>query len=238
MAVIALNAMDACKHPTKDRVTPDSKTQQQVCEKCGVELPSLGIKVTSEKFGRAPGNAALFAGNLGSTTRRKDDHGPEHHHLEAISAVYGSRNGSKIPLDRLIKTCPSCLRQQVVRVFGETVRCENPDCQIQLAHFVLRWLPFVPNGKKNGDNGNVAIHARFSADLRLLQLWDPPEGDPTLKLARDLFRKKVFGHMQPEDAHFLAKRFLRGVRQLNKVYRKDMENLLDSLLEGEGIIIR
>jgi hypothetical protein len=226
---------DTCSHPGSGRRT-DPETTEVFCGKCGIQIQNTRPNsIGTEQFGRGTINHAVFRKNLGTTTKQKDEHGAEHHHLQTLSSVYGSRDGSQPPLERLTKTCPACRKEKVVRVFGESVKCDNAECGIELGHFVLRWLPYIPqNGGKKGTS-NKAL--RYLADLRILQLWDPPEDDPTMKMAREVFRKKVLGHISDGDADFLAKRFLRGVKQLSKVYRKDVKDLLNGLLEGEGITI-
>jgi hypothetical protein len=233
-STLALKQKAPCRHPLKSRMT-DAETGEIHCHECGEVLGTVRQKAAPEEYlRRSPVNDAVHRRNMSEKT----SNGQPVSHYVATSSVYGNEKYGMKALEFLTKTCPACGKQQPVRVFGETIYCENKDCSIELGHRVLRWLPFVPqDGKKNGNSEN-AHPMRYMADMKLLSLWDPPENDHTLKAARELFSKKVQGHVSPETAHFLAQRFLRGVRRMNKTYRKDMENLLDGLLQAEGIIVK
>jgi hypothetical protein len=231
-SVLVLKQKSPCRHPQESRIT-DPETGEIVC-KCGEVLGRVRQRETPEEYlGRSPVNDAVYKGNMSEKTSKNGQ--PVSHYI-ATSAVYGNEKYSMRPLEFLVKTCPACGKQQPVKVFGESIHCENKECGIELGHFVLRWLPYIPqNGNKNG-NGNTAM--RYMFDLKMLSLWDPPENDQTIRVAKELFSKKVQGHVSAEKAHFLSRRFLRGVKQLNKVYRKDMENLLEGLLQSEGIKVK
>jgi hypothetical protein len=231
--IIALS--ETCRHPRNKRYH-DPETGEIHCATCGEVAGCLERIETVEKYdGHSPANQAVFKGNMGEKAGKN---GQPPSHYVAVSSVYGSEKYSARPLEFLVKSCPGCHIQQSVRVFGEDVHCQK--CGIPLGHYILRWLPFISeNGNGNKEEEHQTQQAmRYMADLKMLNLWDPPEDDPTLKAARELFRKKVLGHVSPERADFLSRRYLRGVKRLHKVYRKDMENLLQGLLASEGIKVK
>jgi hypothetical protein len=233
-STLALKQKVPCRHPRK-LLSTDPETGEIVC-KCGLVVGGLKQIETVEKYdGHSPANQAVFKDNMGEKAGKN---GQPPSHYVAVSAVYGSEKYSARPLEFLVKSCPSCHIQQSVRVFGEDVHCQK--CGIPLGHYVLRWLPFISeNGNGTKEEQDETQRAmRYMADLKMLNLWDPPENDQTLRIAKELFSKKVQGHVSAEKAHFLSRRFLRGVKQLNKVYRKDMENLLEGLLQSEGIKVK
>lgn len=265
--VISLS--ETCKHPASKRYR-DPETGEVFCKECANQIPTPRFQcVTSEKFGRGPTNNAVFGSNMRPTSKRNGERGPEKSHLHAVASVYGRRDGSKLPLKSIMKTCRACQTQQPLPVFGDSVFCQNEECGIELGHFVLRDLSYIPGGKsKVLDNNGLDCHRAFAstfryydeqsgeylcrkcgafltnrsmkfwADLRILQKWDPVEDDPLMKRARELFSKEVLGRIPDEEAHELATRFLKGVKRLAEVHKKEIQNLLDDLLLQERIIAR
>jgi hypothetical protein len=77
----------------------------------------------------------------------------------------------------------------------------------------------------------------WNQDLRMLQHFSPVEDDPLMKTARELFSQRLDGKLSPENASMLAERYLQGVRKISRVPRRTLVNLLDSLIESEGISI-
>lgn len=219
--------MSQCRHPASAKWT-DPESGETVCKKCAQVLPNVEVHVSEEeKLGRGPVNDVNFNRNLGTTSKRfSSQKGPEPRLLHVLTEVYGSRNGSKQPINLVSKTCSNCSREQTVKLFGDGVRCEK--CGADLGYYTLRWIP-------NGHGGSAAS---FWADLRLLEAWDGPDDDAILKIGRELLRKKLLGRVKDEEAHFLARKCLAGLKELSKVTRREVERLIDSVLEGERVLAK
>jgi transcription elongation factor Elf1 len=82
---------------------------------------------------------------------------------------------------------------------------------------------------------NQAVN--WNQDLRRLQHLLPVDDDPLLKTARELLSQRLDGKLSPENANMIAQRYLEGVKKISRVPRRTLVNLLDSLLESEGIAI-
>ena len=174
---------------------------------------------------RQPENAIVHRSNRGAGSKRAGVKGPQPHHLHVLTEVYGNREGTKPAIDTIIETCRNCKHQTPVKLFGETKHC--PECQAELGYYTFRYLP-------NG-HGNAT---RFWADLRLLEAYDGPDDDPVLKMGREILSSKLIGHVSDEDAHWLAKKCLAGLAELSKVTRREVESVIDSILEGERVLCK
>jgi hypothetical protein len=213
-----------CRHPALAQWM-DPESGETVCRKCAQVLPSPKLNVAEvEKFGRGPTNAIVFNKNLGSTSKSKQSQKTEPRHLHVLTQIYGTRDGKKPAVNLVTKSCPSCHAESHIRLFGDSVHCE--ECGAELGYYTLRWVP-------NGHGGSAAS---FWADLRLLEAWDGPDDDPVLKVGRELLRKKLLGHVKDEEAHFLARKCLAGLKELSKVTKREVERLIDSVLEGEKVL--
>jgi hypothetical protein len=210
----------SCAHPENKRITDDQGTFCGV-KSCGLELEnSVTIAPTlSEVVDRKPTNRVVFGGNKGV--------GSEGLVINAVvQSVQGGYNSA--PMRRITKTCPKCQTQQPLEVFGPSVTCEK--CGIELAHFILRWLP-QNNGHQKGE-ANESM--RFLADKKLLQIWTPPEGNPVIRTAQELFSKKVQGKLSDEAADRLAALYLKNVRKrLPK--KRELAKMLDATLVASGV---
>lgn len=219
----AVITLKKCGHP-KAKLETDPVTNATWCHECALEMPrkvSL-ISVGSEKFGRSPTNRAVVGGNKGSSSEGLAIN-------EAVKAVQGSY-GSE-PMQRITKTCPECKTQQSLNVVGPSVACEK--CGIELAHYIARWLP-----QNNGDRkGEANQSMRFLADKRLLEIWTPPEGNPVIRMAQELFSKRMRGKLNDENADRLASLYLKNVRRrLPK--KRDLDTILDATLEAARVELK
>jgi hypothetical protein len=97
-----------------------------------------------------------------------------------------------------------------------------------LGQYLLRWQP------SNNGNGSALS---YWADVRIVQAWDPPENDPNLKVAREILRERLLTKVTPEVAHQLATPYLRAVKRISTIPRKTLSDLLDTVLETEGITV-
>jgi hypothetical protein len=116
-----------CSHPRKAEVYRENEI---VCSDCGQVLREATQRTAgSEKYGKSPENASVFRKNLGTTSKSPGRKGPEPAHLHVVKSVYGG-NGSLGSLN-LMKTCPSCSRQQPVNVFdNHRLFCEDESCGV------------------------------------------------------------------------------------------------------------
>lgn len=216
-----------CRHPSQYRWR-DPETGEVACRKCGQVLPNMEVHVSEEeKLGRGPTNDVNFNRNLGTTSKRfSSKRGPEPRLLHVLTQIYGSKDAKKQPIELISKTCPGCHREQHVKLFGDSVHCQ--ECGADLGYYTLRWVP-------NGHGGSAAS---FWADLRLLEAWDGPDDDPILKVGREVLSKKLLGRVKDEEAHFLARKCLAGLKELSKVTKREVERLIDSVLEGERVLAK
>jgi hypothetical protein len=232
-----------CRHPPSKRET-DLETGFEYCRKCNEQLPPSTIRLTPQEIhGREPTNLAVFRANAPNNSKLNGAQlGPQPHHLEILNrAIYGKqasrKNDAILPTQRITRTCPSCGVQQPLPVFGENIVCVNPECGIELGHFVFRYQPYNPEDQKGNGESNYSL--RFWADLRAIQSWDPVEDDETIRLARQVFGEMVKPlKLSPEDAHFLAREYLKGVKAVSQTYKRDLRDLLTGLLTMKGIIAK
>ena len=213
-----------CHHPRKARVN-DKETSELICTECGEVIGTVPQTTTLEKLNRQPENAIVHRSNRGAGSKRAGQKGAQPHHLHVLTEVYGNREGTKPPIDTITETCTNCKHQTPVKLFGETKHC--PDCQSELGFYTFRRMP-------NG-HGNAT---RFWADLRTLEAYDGPDDDPVLKIGREILSKKLLGHVTDEEAHWIAKKCLTGLSELSKVTRREVESIIDALLEGENIVCK
>jgi hypothetical protein len=221
-----------CRHPRKARVH-DVESGMDVCTVCATEFPvSISPRIpNAEKFGRAPVNAAVFRENMGSTSRFPGKKGPEPVHKLVIKSVYGSRLGDgNLATTRINETCPNCHKETPVAIFGQPVLCMTKGCGTQLGHMVFRSRP-IPH--TDAEDGGQSI--LFWGDLRTIQSWDGPENSDLLKYGRELFSKHVLGKVSDEKAHKLAQKFLKGLKEMERMNKRNAQLLLASYLESNGV---
>lgn len=230
-----------CSCPPKFRIF-DPELKVEICTIHGMEpalkFQSADIVTGPEKFNRQPDNAAVFRHNRGSTTLSPHERGrkiPEKHHLTALTSMYGKRDGSIPGSQKQIKTCPSCREQQVVEVFGSTLKCGNPGCGVKLGHYTLIWQPYVPEDPAHNGTSNPAM--LFWNDKNRLANWDPPEDDALLKVGLELFGQQVAGKYSDVEASELGVHFRRGLKAINKKLRCDVQALLDMTIEKYGKVV-
>ncbi len=144
-----------------------------------------------------------------------------------------------------IVKCRRCGADNVMREVSEGRKCANCRKKLdgaqsefvrtRLAEQVIRWMPV--DGGKYGKNSSAVA---YMADLiALANHWDPPEDDPVLKSAREVFSHRLDGQLSDEDAARVANVYMKSVKQLVKDQRKDLnglfEGLLDSILIMQGV---
>lgn len=158
---------------------------EKICVSCGFAVAIEQVSLSSDdKFGRGPQNFAVFRGGLGSTSKGNRKGGPEGSHLEALTrGVYGKRDGSILPSEIVVRTCPSCKKQMPVPIFGGVIFCENKDCGIELGHFLLRWQPIVPYRETCATCGKMIYEARdfkfqHFVDAKKKHIRESPECEP------------------------------------------------------------
>jgi hypothetical protein len=109
--------------------------------------------------------------------------------------------------------------------FGE-IKKHIKFLRTQLGQYVLRWCP--------SNNGNSRAIS-FWADLRGLQAWDPPEGDPNVKAAREILREQLLNKVTAEQGHRIASAYLAAVKKISHIPKRTLTDMLSTLLESEQV---
>jgi hypothetical protein len=188
----------------------DALIQTKTCPKCDIQQP---VKIMNEN------RLICEREDCGTLTCNKCIEGKEDRGKEDPGEISEGDNGNlRCSKGPLVSEGLVCSKYGEINRYVKFIRTH-------LGDYYLRWNP---------SNGN-GFASSYWADLRLLQAWDPPENDVNIKLARELLKEKLLTRVSPEDAHRLSSKYLQGVRKISRIPRKTLIDLLDGVLESEGV---